>query len=237
MVDFDLFDRRALGIIGALVERLDHKECDQRDNHDNEYGDNADEQRIVVLGSSGGAGLWSGGRYGLLRRGAGWRRPLLRRASFWLGSGRGLMSGPHGHVRLLGLSRRGLLRRLNRGRGGVGRGIGRSGMFGCLCILLRLRGLAIIGYRRSAVGAEALAVFQKLAAMGAKPGHDGSFHSMCWLDYKVVQVRLGRADPTGYMRIVMPRKPCRMRHKDRARSFDDGHRCPGTRSRELYERP
>ena len=226
MVDFDLFDRRALDIIGALVERLDHNEHDERENYDNEYGDNADEQRIVVLGGSGGAGLWSGGRYGLLRRGVGWRRPLLRRASFWLGSGRGLMSGLHGHVCLLGLSRRGLLRRLNRSRGGVeggiGRSIGRSGMLGCLCILLRLRGLAIIGYRRSAVGAEALAAFQKLAAVGAKPGHDGSFHSMCWLDYKVVQVRLGRADPTGYMRIVMPRKPCRMRHKDRARSFDDG---------------
>ena len=132
------------------------------------------------------------------------------------------MGGPHAHVRLLGLSRRGLLSRLNRGRGGVEGGIGRGGMLGCLRILLRLRRLAIIGCRRSAVGTEALVVCQKLAAMGAKPGHDGSFHSMCWLDYKVVQVRLSRADSTGCVRIVVPRKPCRMRHKDRARSFDDG---------------
>ena len=34
VVDLDLLDRRALGIIGALVERLDHKEHDERDNHD-----------------------------------------------------------------------------------------------------------------------------------------------------------------------------------------------------------
>ena len=93
-------------------------------------------------------------------------------------------------------------------------GVGRGGMSGCLCIFLRLRGLAIIGYRRSAAGAKTLVVFQKLAAMGAKPGHDGSFHSMCWLDYKVVQVRLGRADPTGYIRIIVPCKPCRIRHNE-----------------------
>lgn len=89
--------------------------------------------------------------------------PLLRRANFRLGSGRGLMGGLYGHVRLR--------------------------------ILLRLRGLAIIGYRRSAAGAKTLVVIQKLAAMGTKPGHDGSFHSMCWLDYKVDQVRLGRRRP------------------------------------------
>ena len=124
------------------------------------------------------------------------------------------MSGLYGHVCRLGLSRRGLLRRLNRGRGGVEGGVGRGGMFGCLCILLRLRGLAIIGYRRSAAGAKTLVVIQKLAAMGTKPGHDGSFRSMCWLDYKVVQVRLGRADPTGYVRMIMSRKPCRMRHNE-----------------------
>ena len=182
VVDLDLLDGCALGIVGVLVERSDHKECDQRDNHDEQYGDDADKQSVVVFGRSGSTGLRSGGRYGLLRRGAGWRRPLLRRADFGLGSGRGLMGGLHGHVRLR--------------------------------ILLRLRGLAIIGYRRSAAGAKTLVVIQKLAAMGTKPGHDGSFHSMCWLDYKVVQVRLGRADPTGYVRMIMSRKPCRMRHNE-----------------------
>ena len=118
MVDFDLFDRRALGIIGALVERLDHKEDDKRDNHDNEYGDNADEQRIVVFWSSGGAGLRGCGRYGLLRRGAG-SRPLLRRANFRLGNRHGLMGGLHGQICLLGLGRRGL----DGGRGGVESGV------------------------------------------------------------------------------------------------------------------
>ena len=37
---------------------------------------------------------------------------------------------------------------------------------------------------------------------------------MCWLDYKVVEVRLGRVGPTDYVRMVAQRKHCRMRHND-----------------------
>lgn len=149
---------------------------------------------VFVFGRSGSTGSRSGGRYGLLRRGAGWRRHCcVAPASGWgaaRADGRTVRSRPP-----VGAESTWAARRLNRGRGGVEGGVGRGGMFGCLRILLRLRGLAITGYRRSAAGAEALVVIQKLAAMGTKPGHDGSFHSMCWLDYKVVQVRLGRRRP------------------------------------------
>ena len=34
VVDLDLLDGCALGIVGSLIEGLDHKEHDQRDNHD-----------------------------------------------------------------------------------------------------------------------------------------------------------------------------------------------------------